>query len=61
MENPTELKVIWSKAKSVPEQKSAQSQDSVSLIKESDLQKRFFSGQITAEEYQKKKEQLRIV
>jgi uncharacterized membrane protein len=61
MENPKELKVIWNKAKSVPEQKKNQSQERASLMEESDLQKRFFSGQITSEEYEKKKGLLRIV
>jgi hypothetical protein len=44
MENPKELKVIWNKAKSVPEQKKNQSQERASLMEESDLQNDFFRG-----------------
>ena len=61
MEKSTELKVIWNNSKNVPEQIIDKAEERGSFIIQSELQKQFFSGQITAKEYQKKIETLRIV
>ena len=61
MNNQTQLNNTRNEPKSASEQKIPNPVNILSFLEEGDLQKRFFSGQITVEEYQRKKKILKMV
>ncbi|HTA28437.1 MAG TPA: hypothetical protein VK809_11645 [Bacteroidia bacterium] len=61
MYNQTLLNDNRIELQSAPEQKIPEPVNILFFLEESNLQKRFFSGQITTEEYERKKKKLKIV
>ncbi len=60
MNNQTQFNDNRMEVKSVPEQKKPNPVNILSVLEEGNLQKRFFSGQITVEEYKRKKKILKM-
>jgi hypothetical protein len=61
MNNPEQLNYNRNELNNTPEQKKSDQVNILSLLEEGNLQKQFFSGQITIEEYQKRKNMLKII
>jgi hypothetical protein len=60
MNNPEQLNNNRNESNYTPEQKNPDQVNILSLLEEGNLQKQFFSGRITIEEYKRKKKMLKM-